>query len=719
MTALHPELVWLGLALAALPVLIHWFARPRPVAVRFSAMRFLLAVNRDRRRANRLRDLAVLAARVLAVLGIAGAIARPRLSGPWNTEGALDRVVVLDVSQSLGARAGGAVLFERARAAALEKLKGPAGSRFGVVLAGARASQVYPELTELAGPLRRQVADARVEPQALDASAALAAAQALLGEARGGRAREIVVVTDLQRTNWDGIDAAGVASDVRIALEVVAPARPARNLAITGVRPDPLDRGAALVTVWNGSPLALTARVELSGARDRWQRALQLAAWSAGELRFEGVAGAGDAFVTGNARLVGADDDLPADDARAFAWTAQHELRVAVVSAQANQRIRTSSDYLVRALEASGAGRTVERLAPVDLTGAGRHDLYWVLRPGRLDDAAVATLAARARGGCGVVYVAEEATDGLNLRRLAERLWPDADARAHALSGWNGLAAPAESALTKLEVDRLPFRELGPRGCEALSGMAVRTAVQCARVTGPARTEVLAEFADGSTALALAGAGTGAVAVLGLDLAASALTRSPLFVPLVEELGAAVRPREADAASEAGGASDPAVQDGRNTGVDGGAPPAPPALRARSGELACGTLLSLALGPEPSGGAKPQLVAPEGAVAAEEAWTRDAAGIRVSWIAPAPGVWRVRSGDRVLAAVAVACPGAEADLRPARLEDVTARLSAGGRAVRGTQAAATPDEGAALWPSLALCAAIACCVELALLTLPG
>src|SRR5438132_5569826 len=120
MPFLHPWALALGAAALALPVVVHWLTRPRPVRLPLSTVRFVLAAVKQRRARHRLRDFIILGLRTLAVLLIALAVARP-LSGhrplidPDEAGGAA-RVVLLDVSHSLGAENHGVQLLERGRA---------------------------------------------------------------------------------------------------------------------------------------------------------------------------------------------------------------------------------------------------------------------------------------------------------------------------------------------------------------------------------------------------------------------------------------------------------------------------------------------------------------------------------------------------------------------------------------------------------------------------
>jgi hypothetical protein len=81
MTFLQPYILWL-LPFAALPVLIHLLNRMRFRTVHWAATSFLFSANRASTRYARLRQLLLLACRVLALLAMILAVARP-LAGGW------------------------------------------------------------------------------------------------------------------------------------------------------------------------------------------------------------------------------------------------------------------------------------------------------------------------------------------------------------------------------------------------------------------------------------------------------------------------------------------------------------------------------------------------------------------------------------------------------------------------------------------------------------
>src|SRR4051812_16774804 len=95
MTFLQPALLYAA-PLAALPVIIHLIHLYRRRQVKWAAMMFLLAAQRMNKGLSRLRQILILALRVLALLALLFVVTRP-LAGGWLglTGGAPDTVLIL------------------------------------------------------------------------------------------------------------------------------------------------------------------------------------------------------------------------------------------------------------------------------------------------------------------------------------------------------------------------------------------------------------------------------------------------------------------------------------------------------------------------------------------------------------------------------------------------------------------------------------------------
>jgi hypothetical protein len=127
-----------GLALLAVPVLIHLIMRQKPKTLPFPAFRFLLQRHRTNLRKLRLRHLLLLALRLLVLAAVCLAVARPRVFSEQLALGA-DRpvaaVLLFDTSYSMDYRAGGGPSrLEEAKKRGLELLDElPEGSRVAVL----------------------------------------------------------------------------------------------------------------------------------------------------------------------------------------------------------------------------------------------------------------------------------------------------------------------------------------------------------------------------------------------------------------------------------------------------------------------------------------------------------------------------------------------------------------------------------------------------------
>src|SRR5688572_16885694 len=89
-----------GLALLAIPVLLHLLMRQKPRRLPFPAFRFLVQKHRSNQRKLRLRHLLLLLLRMLLLALICLAVAQPRLGQP------VAAVLVFDTSYSMEYKTG-------------------------------------------------------------------------------------------------------------------------------------------------------------------------------------------------------------------------------------------------------------------------------------------------------------------------------------------------------------------------------------------------------------------------------------------------------------------------------------------------------------------------------------------------------------------------------------------------------------------------------------
>ncbi|MGQ0635963.1 MAG: BatA domain-containing protein [Planctomycetaceae bacterium] len=686
---LHPWAIAVGIAAAALPFAIHFLTRPRPVRMPLSTLRFVRQAVEQRRARHRLRDATVLALRALALLALAACIARPvlgRKATMADDDARLLRIVVADVSQSMAAVHQGVQLFERTRPLVARRLENKSGTRANLILAAARPASVFEQASSNYAMLREALATARPLPQRCDVQAALNLASELI--ARDGShselRREVVIVSDFQRTNWGAADFSVFPEGVEIILESVAPAEPLPNLGLLRVaaqgRPEAGRLARLEVDVGNYSPTPQNVRVDVTIGGLSVQLGGMCPAFGRTTLTGELVPPE-PGWPVGEAKLIGVEDALADDNARPCVMEVRPPPQFALVTRQPEKSRPSSAYYLERALvpidERKGAGgksqaTTVSRVTRVDperldVEALAAFDLVVVDHPGTLTTQAVNLLAAFLRRGRAVFYVAAEAADAANLRLLSEALGARWQLPVEYLPP--RAARPRRDLfLAEMRREEAPFSVFGDEADTLFGPLRFAGGLDTRPREGALADEILARYNDGSACLVLSAVEAGEILILNADVGTSNLPGSAAFVPLVGELVQRLLVR-------AGGAADIAC----------GEPFAVPLPSATNSTHD----LELA-GVEPGSSVAGEVVPEAGGVL----WRSEAAG--------PPGVYRVRHGDEVVFALAAAIPAAESDLRTLSGRVFQERL-AGGRHVVFQSATGSPeDERDTSWTWLAI-----------------
>jgi Aerotolerance regulator N-terminal/von Willebrand factor type A domain len=226
-----------GLSLAA-PVVVHFLTKPKPIPFGLSTIRFLNEVIQQRRAKSRLRDLLVLLLRTLCIALLAMALARPLFSDrPQVVAEAsrnAQRVLIIDNSHSMQSGSGGVTCWSAAVASALQYLDSAQGMQAGVVLAGAKPRPVFHQMSPNLASLRMAVEQASPVAERCDAKAAIEAAAKLLEQANG-ESKDLVIISDFQRSNWGTLQLDSVPQGTKIQFHSVA-LPDANNVAITAAR---------------------------------------------------------------------------------------------------------------------------------------------------------------------------------------------------------------------------------------------------------------------------------------------------------------------------------------------------------------------------------------------------------------------------------------------------------------------------------------------------
>src|SRR5438876_3817738 len=96
----------LGLAGAAIPIVLHLFFRSRYRVVPWAAMEFLLTSIQQTSRRLKFQELLLLLLRVGLLLLLACALTRPAFTGSGGRGQPIDAVLIFDTSYSMGVREG-------------------------------------------------------------------------------------------------------------------------------------------------------------------------------------------------------------------------------------------------------------------------------------------------------------------------------------------------------------------------------------------------------------------------------------------------------------------------------------------------------------------------------------------------------------------------------------------------------------------------------------
>ena len=308
MSFLNPILLW-GLALAALPVVIHLLNQLRYRTVRWGAMMFLLAAQRMARGMARVRQWLILAMRMLAIACLVFVVGRP-LAGGWLGLAAAGRVdttlILLDRSPSMSARDSSAGRTKLAAgrqtlAAALGQLS---STRWVLV------DSAHVEPRELESPAAlADLPEAGPSSASADIPAMLEAAREYMSANQTGRT-DLWLCSDLRAndwhaddTRWQALRATFAALPQGVRLRLLALAAPSTaNLAVrvTRIR----QRQTA-----DGAELLISLRISRSPSQELSPGGSQPAAGSqpvAVPLRFE----IGGSRSVANVEVVGSETDL-------------------------------------------------------------------------------------------------------------------------------------------------------------------------------------------------------------------------------------------------------------------------------------------------------------------------------------------------------------------------------------------------------------------------
>ncbi len=201
MSFLNP-LFFIGSLVLAVPILIHLVKRDKSEIVRFSSLMFLLRIPKKAIRQQKLRNLLLMAMRLLLIALLVGAFARPYLV---RSDDALvpesgDQAVVLLLDNSYSMTYG--TNFERMKDEAINRIDALAPGEPAAIVSFSDRATLLASATDDPVELRALV-DA-LEPTSNRTSyyEAFTLADRVLAQL-AGYDRELVVISDFQRNGWN------------------------------------------------------------------------------------------------------------------------------------------------------------------------------------------------------------------------------------------------------------------------------------------------------------------------------------------------------------------------------------------------------------------------------------------------------------------------------------------------------------------------------------
>lgn len=197
--------ILLGLLAALLPLLIHLFTRSKAKPVVFSSLRFLKALQNQKIRRVRLRQILLLILRTLIVIFLVLGFARPTCRSTSPAQGAnakTSTAIVIDHSVSMTCQHRGISFLESAKAAASQFIgRLQPGDELFLVSSNDTTADIWRRSYHDFSVLQNQIQNLAPAYTMTDLSAALMYSKNLLARAHNIN-KEIVLFSDLQRSGF-------------------------------------------------------------------------------------------------------------------------------------------------------------------------------------------------------------------------------------------------------------------------------------------------------------------------------------------------------------------------------------------------------------------------------------------------------------------------------------------------------------------------------------
>lgn len=436
---LNQPLLW-GMALAAIPIIIHLLFRRRFRRVDWAPMHYLkLSIQRNRRRV-RIEQLLLLLLRTLLIVLLFSFVARPMVHatglGKWlGGRGRTSQILLIDDSLSMGYREGGRSAFDRVKELAVTLLDaiGPK-DRFTLVLAS-RPKQPLLREVELANhdEARRLITQLQPTDTFISWEPVVQALDDLI---RSGSypIRDVTLISDLRRAGWDEtISPIGTSwSSQRIEMRIFdAGSDRTSNVALEELKQ--LDRLVMVGSVTQFEAVVHNASDrELRDADATWTidgkpTIVRLPTLAPGETARVPLAATFQEVGEHRVELALPDDELPGDNRRTAVCQARDQVNILLVDGEPSSELLGGEvGFLESALTISATDTETFRAQVVTDSEwaslpAGQSDLIVLANVGSVTQEQVTRLERQVAGGTGLMIFPGEQVDLANYAQLLYR----------------------------------------------------------------------------------------------------------------------------------------------------------------------------------------------------------------------------------------------------------------------------------------------------------
>ena len=280
------------LLLAAVPLLLHLFARKKPPVYDFSSLEFIRKIVRHSIRIKRPKDILLLVLRTLFVLFIVGLFLKPLFFSkglPGSFAGRKNMTIIVDATASMRYLEGGQTRFSMACAEASEILSGLGkNDKANIIWLRLKPESIYPGPSVNKTYLQESLAKARGSSETGDPSTAFELALKMFDGTDGSK--EICIISDFQNSQWENFKPA--ASEGVKVISVKVGNGNASNLAVTRIFTEPdyplageAGRIYAEIRNYSSEPRRTTVFFQMGGLRKNLS--VMVPAWGSSSSSFQ------------------------------------------------------------------------------------------------------------------------------------------------------------------------------------------------------------------------------------------------------------------------------------------------------------------------------------------------------------------------------------------------------------------------------------------------